>query len=210
MIMRRSVSTAAAALAVMGALVGCGNGNGEDKAASKSTITSTSPAAPVISDAWCRTSPAMADAGACYLVIRNGRDEAIRLVSASVPPEIAGEAQLHETAMVGSGGSDTTTARMGMSGSAGTMAPGGMPAQTMPGAGMSTEQGDGGGMGMMQMREVEAIEVAARSTVRLEPGGYHVMLLKLVKPLSEGETIPITLRFEGLEPIEVVAEVRSS
>jgi periplasmic copper chaperone A len=50
--------------------------------------------------------------------------------------------------------------------------------------------------GVMRMRPVESIELPAGQTVELRPGGYHVMLMQVPKPLKEGETVPITLVFE--------------
>ena len=40
-------------------------------------------------------------------------------------------------------------------------------------------------------------------TVVLEPGGYHIMLMGLTKPLTEGEMVPATLIFEHAGRIEV-------
>lgn len=62
--------------------------------------------------------------------------------------------------------------------------------------------------GIMKMRPVpEGVEVPAGVTVKLAPGGYHLMLLDLKKPISEGETIPVKLRFEraGAVDVEFVA-----
>jgi periplasmic copper chaperone A len=50
--------------------------------------------------------------------------------------------------------------------------------------------------GVMRMRPVEAIELPAGQAVELRPGGYHVMMMQVPKPLQEGETVPITLVFE--------------
>jgi len=50
--------------------------------------------------------------------------------------------------------------------------------------------------GVMRMRPVTAIEVNPGEPAVLRPGGLHVMLIDLVKPLRQGETIPLTLRFE--------------
>lgn len=47
-----------------------------------------------------------------------------------------------------------------------------------------------------QMHQVESIEVPANGQAELKPGSYHVMLLDVKKPLSEGETIQVRLSFE--------------
>ncbi|MBD0274830.1 MAG: copper chaperone PCu(A)C, partial [Acetobacteraceae bacterium] len=58
---------------------------------------------------------------------------------------------------------------------------------------------------VMRMRAVEVIEVPAGQTVTLRPGGLHLMLIGLALPLREGETVPVTLRFEraGVVPVEL-------
>jgi copper(I)-binding protein len=47
----------------------------------------------------------------------------------------------------------------------------------------------------MTMQEVDHVDVKAGTALELKPGGYHVMLMKLVKPLLTGETFKITLTF---------------
>jgi copper(I)-binding protein len=49
---------------------------------------------------------------------------------------------------------------------------------------------------VMRMRPVADIPVPAGQTVRLRPGGLHVMLIGLTEPLRQGATVPLTLRFE--------------
>jgi len=50
--------------------------------------------------------------------------------------------------------------------------------------------------GMMKMRRVEKIDLPAGKTARLEPGGFHLMLIGLERQLSPGEHIDVTLIFE--------------
>jgi len=52
-----------------------------------------------VDDAWARTSPRMADAGAAYLRITS--PDADRILSASVSPSIAAAVEVHETVMTG-------------------------------------------------------------------------------------------------------------
>ena len=63
--------------------------------------------------------------------------------------------------------------------------------------------------GMMQMREVKALEVRPGATVELKPGGYHVMLMDLKQPLRQGETVPVTLTFEKAGSVEVKAAIEA-
>lgn len=50
--------------------------------------------------------------------------------------------------------------------------------------------------GVMKMRPVEAIDVAAEEATVLQPGGLHIMFMGLHEPLTEGESFPLTLTFE--------------
>lgn len=67
---------------------------------------------------------------------------------------------------------------------------------------------------IMTMRAVDAIELPAGKTVELKPGGYHVMLIDLVKPLAAGEKVPVQLTVVGKDgkkaTVEVKAEVRAT
>lgn len=48
----------------------------------------------------------------------------------------------------------------------------------------------------VRMRRVDPLHVGAGERLVLEPGGLHVMLVGLAAPLREGETVPLTLKFE--------------
>jgi copper(I)-binding protein len=64
--------------------------------------------------------------------------------------------------------------------------------------------------GMAGMQEVDRIEVTAGTTVRLEPGGYHIMFMDPdATMLTVGETVEITLTFETAGDVTVEAEVRA-
>ncbi len=64
---------------------------------------------------------------------------------------------------------------------------------------------------IMRMRRVEGgIEVPAKGSVKLAPGGFHVMLIGLKAPLFEETTIPLTLTFEHAGPVEIEAVVESA
>jgi periplasmic copper chaperone A len=49
---------------------------------------------------------------------------------------------------------------------------------------------------MMRMRPAEGLEIPPGGELRLEPGGLHVMLMHLQRPLEEGASLPMTLVFE--------------
>ena len=50
--------------------------------------------------------------------------------------------------------------------------------------------------GTMRMRAVEALDLPAGTPVKLAPGGYHVMLFDLKKPLVARQKVPLTLVIE--------------
>lgn len=54
----------------------------------------------------------------------------------------------------------------------------------------------------------EGLDIPANSSVALEPGGYHVMLMDLQQDLVAGETLSLTLTFESGQEVVVEAEVR--
>jgi len=62
--------------------------------------------------------------------------------------------------------------------------------------------------GMKSMREVERVEIPAGGTAKLEPGGHHVMLMKLARPIAAGDSVPVTLTFERAGEVTVDALAR--
>jgi copper(I)-binding protein len=59
----------------------------------------------------------------------------------------------------------------------------------------------------MKMQEVEKIDVVAGTPTELKPGGYHVMLMQLVKPLELGTEISVTLKFAKAGDVVVTVPV---
>ncbi|TAK37780.1 MAG: copper chaperone PCu(A)C [Betaproteobacteria bacterium] len=49
---------------------------------------------------------------------------------------------------------------------------------------------------VMKMREVRAFDVPARGSFELRPGGAHLMFMELKAPFTEGESVPVKLKFE--------------
>ena len=66
---------------------------------------------------------------------------------------------------------------------------------------------------VMKMHAIPELALPAGQTVKLEPGGYHVMLMDLKQQLKEGEVVPLTLVVEGKdgkrETIDVKAPVKA-
>lgn len=192
---RLVLAATAVVLVAAGPLAACGS---DDEAADDTTTTaadSTATSAPEdtgsstlkIENVWARAATA-GDNSAVYLKITSG-DTDDALVGASVAKEVAETAEVHETVADGDNG-------------------------TMSGDDhMTDDTTDGSGdhsSGMMTMREVDSVAVPAGETVNLEPGGYHIMLLKLTKDLAVGDTIEVTLDFESAATATVTAEVQES
>ena len=177
------VATAALVLA----LAACGSesddSSSSDTTAAADSSTTVAGAGNVVSDEdgitiadpWARTSPEDTTYGAVYLSLTSADGDA--LVGASVPADIAGTVEIHETVVADDASSDTTMA--------------------MGGESSDTTETTMAGMGQMTMRPIDSLELPAGETVTLEPGGYHIMLIDLVAPLETGQEIEVTLTFEN-------------
>lgn len=60
---------------------------------------------------------------------------------------------------------------------------------------------------MMHMRPAASVNIPGGETVKLEPGGKHIMLMGLTAPLAAGDTILLTLTFDSGAALEVEAVV---
>jgi periplasmic copper chaperone A len=60
---------------------------------------------------------------------------------------------------------------------------------------------------MLRMRHVSQVEIAAHSEVVFSPGGYHLMIMGLSKPLQRGEEITLTFQFTDGRSIKMVVPV---
>ncbi|MDX2344996.1 MAG: copper chaperone PCu(A)C [Acidimicrobiia bacterium] len=62
--------------------------------------------------------------------------------------------------------------------------------------------------GTMAMTRLPNVEIPAGSTVMMVPGGVHVMLMELAKPLELGDTLDMTLTFDSGTELTTTVEVR--
>mgnify|MGYP001435992468 CR=1 FL=1 len=62
--------------------------------------------------------------------------------------------------------------------------------------------------GVAQMRHVNSIAIPKKSIVQLKPGGDHIMLMGLRKPLKIGDTISLFLTFQKARSRNVTASIR--
>lgn len=63
--------------------------------------------------------------------------------------------------------------------------------------------------GMAGMEHVPQLELAPGERVEFAPGGYHLMLMKRLKPLTVGDEVTVTLLFEDGRRLPVVFEAVS-
>ena len=68
---------------------------------------------------------------------------------------------------------------------------------------------------VMKMRAIPGLDLPPGRNVELKPGGYHVMLMDLKRPLKAGERVSVELRIETrdkrlvTQPIEVEVATRA-
>ena len=63
--------------------------------------------------------------------------------------------------------------------------------------------------GVMKMRPVEGgLAIDPGKTVKLAPGGLHLMMTDLKSPLKQGDKMPVTLEFEKAGKVAVTLDVQ--
>jgi copper(I)-binding protein len=63
--------------------------------------------------------------------------------------------------------------------------------------------------GVMTMRQLDkGLTIEPGKTVKLAPGGYHLMLLDLKSPLKQGDKVPVTLEFEKAGKVKLSFDVQ--
>jgi hypothetical protein len=61
---------------------------------------------------------------------------------------------------------------------------------------------------IMRMRELEhGLAIPAGGTVKLAPGGFHLMMMNLKAPLKKGTEVPVTLVFEKAGSVDIELDV---
>lgn len=64
--------------------------------------------------------------------------------------------------------------------------------------------------GVAKMRQVPGIDIPAKGSVKLAPGGFHMMFLQLTGPFKQGEMVPVVLKFEKAGEVRVNFTVKPS
>lgn len=62
--------------------------------------------------------------------------------------------------------------------------------------------------GMMKMRRIEQIELPPGEKIKLQPGGLHLMLIRLKQQLQPGDDVALTLAFDDGGELRLTAPVR--
>src|SRR3954452_7280038 len=63
--------------------------------------------------------------------------------------------------------------------------------------------------GVMTMRSLDnGLTIDPGKTVKLAPGGYHLMMFDLKDPLKQGDTVPVTLKFEKAGEVTLSFDVQ--
>jgi copper(I)-binding protein len=63
--------------------------------------------------------------------------------------------------------------------------------------------------GVMTMRPLDkGLAIDPGKTVKLAPGGYHLMMFDLKGPLKQGDKLPVTLQFEKAGKVTVSLDVQ--
>jgi copper(I)-binding protein len=63
--------------------------------------------------------------------------------------------------------------------------------------------------GVMTMRPLDkGLTIEPGKTVKLAPGGYHLMMLDLKTPLKQGDKVPVTLEFEKAGKVTLSLDVQ--
>src|ERR1700738_3005002 len=63
--------------------------------------------------------------------------------------------------------------------------------------------------GVMKMRPLEkGLAIEPGKTVKLAPGGFHLMMFDLKGPLKQGDKVPVTLEFEKAGKVTISLDVQ--
>lgn len=61
---------------------------------------------------------------------------------------------------------------------------------------------------VMRMRALDGLDLPAGTPVVLKPGGHHLMLMELKKPLPKGSLVPVTLTVKDARGVQSQIELQ--
>lgn len=62
--------------------------------------------------------------------------------------------------------------------------------------------------GIMRMRQLQTLTIPPKGTVKLEPGGLHIMLFDVQKMPKAGDALPLMLHFKNAGKVKVIVKVK--
>ena len=61
--------------------------------------------------------------------------------------------------------------------------------------------------GVMEMKAMDVVDIPANKLVEFKPGGLHVMLMNVAKPINPGDKVPLVLIFEGADKKPIIVKL---
>ena len=58
--------------------------------------------------------------------------------------------------------------------------------------------------GISTMRKMDSLKISENSEVKLDPGGYHLMLMSPIKEIKEGNLIEMIIYYEAEDRIKIL------
>ena len=58
--------------------------------------------------------------------------------------------------------------------------------------------------GISTMRKMDSLKIPENSEVKLDPGGYHLMLISPIKEIKEGNLVEIIIYYEAEDRIKIL------
>ena len=61
--------------------------------------------------------------------------------------------------------------------------------------------------GISTMRKMDSLKIPENSEVKLDPGGYHLMLISPIKEIKEGNLVEMIIYYEAEDRIKILRSV---
>ncbi len=58
--------------------------------------------------------------------------------------------------------------------------------------------------GISTMRKMDSLKISENSEVKLDPGGYHLMLMSPIKEIKEGNLVEMIIYYEAKDRIKIL------
>ena len=63
--------------------------------------------------------------------------------------------------------------------------------------------------GVAKMQHIEFLEIGPNKSVQFNPGGLHIMLMGLKRPLEKNSQFPLIIKFEKLGNLEIMVDIKN-